>query len=344
MSHRLLDRRQLLALLAAVAASPALGSDTALAPLTRLRMVSGISAGSTADRIVRAMSAAAQRLLPGAHIDTENANGSVRTLSEVAVAPADPPILAMIGGSVLYDILQDSEDAATRFNTINFIGSIGRDYAALYATKKSGIATLDDLKAASVPLFVPVSSVKTATYINSLLINAMIGTRLQPVPGYPSATRKIAILSGEVNIAVGSTDSYSDLVEQDVLVPLMRLRGIPYPAPYASLPALPALATGPEAPALLELMAAVMGHDRILIAQPLAAPDQVAALRELFAEIVRDPQFITESGLGDALTSDDHLAVEQSVGKILDQRETLGPVLAKSLACGVSMGSDGACS
>lgn len=340
----LFDRRRILALLAAITASAVFGDDATSAALKHLRMISGISAGSTADRILRAMSAAAQRALPGAQIDTENGTGSLRTLSDILAASPDPPALAMIGGSVLYDILQDTGDANTRFGTINFIGSIGRDHEALYATKQSGFASLDDLHAATVPLFVPVSSVKTATYINALLVNVMTGLRLQPVPGYSSADRKIAVLSGEVNVAIGSTDSFSDLLEQGALVPLMRFKDIVYDAPYATLPALPALAKGSDAPVLLDLMSAVMGSDRIVIGQPSLTAEQVAALRQLFATIIADPQFGTESGLGSAIGASDHVEVEASVGKVLAQRDTIGPVLTRALACGAALGTGGTCS
>jgi len=340
----LYDRRQTLALLAGIAAAPALGEDASPVVLKHLRMISAISAGSTADRILRAMSSAAQRALPAAQVDTENGTGSLRTLADVIAAGPDPAIAAMIGGSILYDILQDTADAATRFNTVNFIGAIGRDHEALFATKQSGFTSIDDLRAATVPLFVPVASVKAATYTNAQLVNAMTGLRLQTVAGYAPAERKIALLSGETNVAIAAIDSFADLVEQGALVPLMRFRDIPYGPPYDNLPALPSLAKGPDAPVLLELMAAVMGSDRIVVSQPSLSTGEIAAMRQLFATIVADPQFGTESGLGTRIGASDHGALEASVGKVLAARDAIAPVLARALACGVALGTGGTCS
>jgi tripartite-type tricarboxylate transporter receptor subunit TctC len=274
----------------------------------------------------------------------ENGNGSVRTLSDVTAAAPDPTIVAMISGAVLYDILEDDAAATSQFASIGFIGAIGRDHEALYATRQSGFTSLDDLHAATVPLFLPVASVKASTYINAMLANALTGLKLQPVAGYATGDRKIAVLSGEVNVAIGSTDSFADLVEQGALVPLMRYRDLDYGAPYAGLPALPALAKGPDAPALLELMAAVMGSSRIFMTQPSTPPAALAALRQLFGMIAADAQFGAESGLGPAVGAVDHTALEASVGSVLARRDTLAPVLARTLACGVALGAGGACS
>jgi len=338
-----LDRRRMLAFLAAALATGARGDD-APGALRHVRMISAISAGSTGDRILRALSAAAQRLLPGAQIDTESGAGSLQTLALLFGAPADPPIIGMIGGSSLYEVLQDTGDAATRFQTLPLIGSIGRDQSAVFATKASGIASFEALRAATVPLFVPVNSVKTTTFLNTALINALTGTRLKPVPGYPSAERKIAILSGEVNVAVGSTDSFSDLIEQGALVPLLRLRDVAYGAPYDALPSLAQLATGPDSAILLDLMAAAMGHDRMFVAQPTANPAAVDALRQLFDTAMTDAQFQKESGLGDDVGAHDHVELRQVISGLLNSRDSLAPILKRALGCGAALADGGTCS
>jgi tripartite-type tricarboxylate transporter receptor subunit TctC len=339
------NRRTVLALVAAAVALPAAVGAAPVTDLHLLRLISGLSAGSSGDRMLRAIGSALQRLLPEAHIEVENGSGDIRTLEEVsATTSPDPTVLALVAGGVLYEILLGKSDAPSRLAGVSLVGAIGRSSRALYVSKQSGITSIDGLLATKVPLFIPTSSVKASSYIEALIVNALIGSRLKPVPGYATAERTTALMSGEANAELGSVDSFSDLVDQGILIPLMRITDGPMAPPYADLVTLGSLAKGPDAPALVGLMNSVADANRILLAPASAPPAALAALRTLFGTIVADPQFAKQSGLGSSIDASDHTELEASVGKVLAQQATLGRMLGRALACGDALSNGATCS
>lgn len=342
-----ITRRSLVALMAAWSCLPALGAETSSGGLSQLSLLAGSGPGSTADKTVRAFALAAQKLLPNARIDVadEGGAGGRQALNSVFTAGTGGPVLGFVDGSLLYSVLQDSAEAATQFAALNLIGSIGKDRRALFVTKKAGIQTFKDLLGAKTALIVPSVSAVAASHIETLLINSMTGAQLKPVPGYSSADRKLALLSGEANAVVGSIDTFTDLLEQGILVPVLRLNDGGPDAPLATLPTLRSIATGADADLLASLIESIAGADRMVIAQAGLPADIIAQVEQLFSAITADPQFAQSAGVAAAqVAASDHATMAATVGTLIARKDLLGEALKKAIACGNARSSLQTCS
>jgi hypothetical protein len=131
--------------------------------------------------------------------------GSVRASNYVyTVAPKDGSVIAAVNQNMpMYQLLGG---AGAQFDAekLIWLGSMANSNGVVYTWHTSGVRTIEDAKTQLVPL----GAVGTASdsYIFPTVVNALVGTRFKPIPGYSGTGQiNIAIERGEVMGRGGTT-------------------------------------------------------------------------------------------------------------------------------------------
>jgi tripartite-type tricarboxylate transporter receptor subunit TctC len=341
-----IDRRRFLALVASWSCLPVLGARAAGTGIERLSIIVGGTAGSNTDRTIRAFGTLAQNLLPGTRIDVEDQGGTngMQALNNLFSASPDTPTLAVLEAAQIYAILEGDEAGANHYASLNIIGSMGADCQVLFVSTATGIKNVKDLGETTVPLINPTNSIQGGTTVLSLVLNAMTGSRIKPVPGYNSTDHKLALMSGEVNTAIGSISSLSDLVDQGLLVPILRFNDAGDNASLAALPTFRSIAKGKDAGLIVDLVETVSNANRIFFAQAGLPAEQVATLRGVFDAVTADPQFAKAAGVPAVkVAAKSSAQTTATIGRLLDEREALRAALKAALACGNALNNNQTC-
>lgn len=338
-----LSRRRVLRLLGAMAAVCGT-SDLAWAAQT-LRIVVGTDPGGSLDLSARAFASLLKDYRGDAAIEVENdgGGGGRFALSAAFEAKGSPDLISFVPGSMIYGALSDDE-LLGQFAAVQFLGSLGRDQRVLFVTEKAGVMSFAELLATQNTITVPTPRATSSSHFETLMTNAVTGSHLKPVAGYGSAGRKVAIMSGEVNAALGSYDTFSDLVVDGTLKPILALNAPIAGSALSGLPVLSGFANTQTKRQILDIMGAAAESDQMVIVPPGVDAASFAKLEEGFvacAPKVTDVLRAT-SGSGATFPADTE-ALKLAISKIFTDRQLYAGVLKAALACGTALGDGQTC-
>ena len=202
--------------------------------------------------------------------------------------PLEPrtQLLSRAGGAVQFDLAR-----------LNWIGSPTQDPQALFIWHTAPATTLEGLRTTKVLL--GSTGPGADNYVLPTLANAMLGTRLELVTGYPGQSSIfLAMERGEVH---GNSNSYSNALSlkpewlRDNLVRFPMQFGFERLAQINQVPTAIELAASEGDRALLRFFAT-----KFKVARPIAMPpevpaDRVAAMRAAFEATMKDAQFLDEA-------------------------------------------------
>lgn len=340
-----MDRRRFLTVtLAMSVAALATSSSAGEVALRHLMVLISTPAGTNLDAVGRALADVARSSVVGLAVDVENAETSRLALKQCWSAKGQADLLCALNGGVFYSALDEDDDTSRLIGDLALVGSLGSDRRALFVSTKSGIKTFDDLLAYGGPLIVPTANVTAGSHIDTLVIDGLTGARLKPVPGYKSAERKLALMSGEATACVGAIDTFQDLVDQGLLAPILRLNEAGAGAPYADKPLLKAVAKGRDAATLCELLDAVAATNNVVVAPPGLTEDQIKALADVFDAVA--PKLNSYPGAKfnpSESTPGSRADVTSRFGALLKDREATAQAFRRVVACGQSLSDGGTC-
>src|SRR5206468_2145449 len=158
----------------------------------------------------------------------------------------------------------------------------GKDRRAVFVSPKTGISSFAELLAYPHPIVAAATTAASSSYLETVLVNALTGSKLKAVAGYTSSERKLAILSGEASAVVGSIDTFSELVDQGALKPVLRLNDAGPGAPFPETPLLRSFAKGDDADLLVGLISGIAETNNLAIASPGLSADQLSGLTGFF--------------------------------------------------------------
>ena len=214
------------------------------------------------------------------------------------VAPKDGTVIA-----VMYDNVPMSQamqsDESIRFDARRFgvLGSVGRGETALISVlKRTGVASLDDAR--RIPVVFGATGTTSGQYYLPSILNRLFGTRIRIIPGYKTmAEILLSMERGELDGVSGAFEAILEGRPQWVaegrfnhLAQLYDAR----PAQFADVPLLQELAPTPIDQAAFRFLALARIPGKMLLVPPGVPAERLAALREAFATMVRDPVFVAE--------------------------------------------------
>ena len=219
--------------------------------------------------------------------------GSLRVANQIYnVSPKDGTAIGMINRGVPFEPLLGGK--GTQFDPlkINFVGSPSIDTTVCAARKDAAVQTMQDLFSKELVVGATGSGADTATYPEFL--SRLLGMKFKIVTGYPGSREiGVAMERNEVQAICLAYDSLMrqtlaregkvNILFQAALQPDPRLKDVPLGT---------ALAHSESDRQALTLFFARVQMGRPFIAPPGLAPDVLQALRQGFADTLRDPAFV----------------------------------------------------
>jgi tripartite-type tricarboxylate transporter receptor subunit TctC len=211
------------------------------------------------------------------------------------VAPRDGSVIAITQPSiVLHKVLNPS----ARFNPVDYawIGRVASFTAYGVVWHTAPVQTMADAKSKEVILGAVGPSGPAVMLPYAL--NQLAGTKITIVKGYKSAAELgLAVERGEVQGSGSASYEYINSKGwlDKKLARFLFTIGLERSAKAPDAPTVVELAPDARAKNIMRLAASASEIGRSLLAPPGLAPERAAALRQAFALMVKDPEFIAES-------------------------------------------------
>jgi tripartite-type tricarboxylate transporter receptor subunit TctC len=304
-----------------------------------LQMLVGYGPGGGYDIYARLVAEFLPKFLPGhPSIITENmpGAGSFAAASYIAnVAPKDGTVLASLAQTFALDSAVGGS-GKTNAEDFHYVGRVTTNIDVGVARASSSIKSIDDVRKKQYTVGASGRGSTTDVYAEAL--NAYGGTKFKIVLGYKGTSEiLLAMQRGEVDIdgaygLPGMLASHPEWIKGGAtLLFQAALKRSPL---LPNVPTLPELAQSDEGRAILRAIASTAEIGRSIISGPGVPPDRLAALRQAFAQMVKDPDFV-------AACEKRHLMLDPASGEDMDAivKETFAlpkPTLDK---IGVMLGS-----
>jgi tripartite-type tricarboxylate transporter receptor subunit TctC len=214
------------------------------------------------------------------------------------VAPKDGTGIAIIPSATLFENLLGNTSARFDARQLNWLVSLN-DYTAIAMVwHETPFATAADMLTRE--LLVGSNAPASDTTVWPQLLNALIGTKVKMVKGYPGTTGiALAMERGEVQGMIGDDwasvkANKSDWLREKKVRILMQMTS----ARHADLPDVPVVgefAKDEDKRQVLELFVLRQKYGRPFLAPPGTPAPVLAVYREAFQKLVNDPEFLREA-------------------------------------------------
>jgi tripartite-type tricarboxylate transporter receptor subunit TctC len=216
------------------------------------------------------------------------------------VAPHDGSEIAMVGRGNAMDPMLVGRQSTARFEPTKFawIGSMNKEVSVLAAMQPVPLSLKDILDGK--PIAVGVPGAGSDPYSFALLMNKLLGTKLNIIAGYPGMNEvELAMENGELTAVSGvSWDSLRvDKAEwlrtgKAKILLQYTLEGSP---DLDGIPLLSDLVKDERDRKVIELVMTRQIMGRPLLAPPGLAPERVEMLRKAYASAMTDPDLLEEA-------------------------------------------------
>lgn len=352
-----MNRRQLLALAGAVplsrvsaALAQAPGSEAAVQEAQAhfagrtVRLLIPAAAGSGTDRSARQFIDALQRLLPGTRLRIENIDraGGQIAASELWRAPTDGSVVGFLRSNLFYSELMERATLDFGFTGFTFFGSINRGHRVLVLGNESRIENIETILSGDRIVLKSADAVNSSHYYEALLMNALAGSRIMPVPGFAGGSRNMAVISGEVDCQIGSIEAVQPIVDAGAGRIVFRLTSDPLPEGFPEVPRLADHIRDPALAWAVTIIDAAAMLGRPFAGPPGMDPSVAGHWTALFEATVNNPAFREVSRVEDGLVIDPASADEIAalLSGIAEMGEGLQSDIDSLLDCGHHLASN----
>lgn len=282
--------------------APAAAQAQAPAAAKPVEIYVGSSVGAGYDLYARLLSRHIGRHLPGnpsVVVKNMDGAGGLRVANWLfGVAPKDGSVLATIGRGIPFDNLLDPKKVTFDGRRFGWVGSMNNEVSVCVSWHTSPVKTLDDML--TTELAVGASGAGGDSVVFPTLLNAMLGTRMKIISGYPGGNEiSLALERGEVQGRCGwswsSANATSAKWFESRQVRVLTQIGL---SKHPDLPHVPLaldMAKTSEQRDALRLVFA-----RNFMAWPYAtppgtAPERIQEFRTAFMAATRDPALLAEA-------------------------------------------------
>ena len=208
---------------------------------------------------------------------------------------AKPDGLTILASNPNVAIAQLAKLEQVRFDVRKFhwLGSTGADGVALSIRTDLPYKNFDDIRKADHDLIVGTTGPGSNAHDFPLLLKEFAGAKFKLVSGYPSnGDVQLALQRKEVDCWAALATTIKLAVDQGIVRPIVRGR-VATPG-FENLPVDEELATSPLGKAIMGIKAAPLAIGRAFAVPSPTPADRVAILREAFAKVLKDPEFLAE--------------------------------------------------
>lgn len=266
-----------------------------------VRLLVGYAAGGGYDAYARAISRVLGRHLPGnPTVIVQNMPGAdgLSLANHMAQrAPRDGTVIAITNRNLAVASqlgLVDKSSAQYDSAKFRWIANLNVEVGVVVVRSELGIKNVDDLRQRQVVVGATGTTANNAIY--PVVVNAVLGTKLKVVTGYPGTSHlTLALERGEIEGIGGSSWASlqvqrPDWIREGKVVPIVQLgtHGVPE---LKDVPLIIDLVRSDEERRALELIFAPDMMGRAFFAPPETPGEAVTVLRKAFAAAVEDPDF-----------------------------------------------------
>lgn len=224
---------------------------------------------------------------------------SLTMLNYIAnVAARDGTVIGMPSRSLVTEPLLGNDQARFDGTKLSWIGSATKDVSVCMTWNNSGIASLADARKRDV--LVGATGYAADSNMFPLLINEAAGTRLKPLLGYAdSGAVGIAMEQRELDGYCGFTVSaiksaHPQWLEQKQINVIIQISSTGHPD-LEGVPLIFDFVKNDAQRAAFNFAFAPQEMGRPVVAPPDVPKDHLAALRQAFADTVKDPEFLADA-------------------------------------------------
>ena len=208
---------------------------------------------------------------------------------------AKPDGLTILASNPNVAIAQLAKVEQVRFDVRKFhwLGSTGADGVALSIRTDLPYKNFEDIRKANQDLIVGTTGPGSNAHDFPLLLKEFAGAKFKLVSGYPSnGDVQLAVQRKEVDVWAALATTIKLAVDQGIVRAIVRGR-VATPG-FENLPVDEDLATSSLGKAIMGIKAAPLAIGRAFAVPPATPADRVAILREAFAKVIKDPEFLAE--------------------------------------------------
>ncbi len=262
-------------------------------------MLVGAEVGGGFDLCGRMLATHMEKLAPDLRIEIKNVTQASGMLAAKMLqeGPKDGTMLFTSSPSLLSAQILGEEGVAFDLRQWGWLGKLTAEVYMLIKGPGADFADLAELKAKQTPSSMSCRSTSAIIYHQALWLNAMLGTRIKPVPGYKSVEREAALIQGEVMLTVDTYPSGGPLLTSPGVDVVLRLADGEVPERFRAAPLLADLvADRPVYAPLVALNEAIGKLSRWFAAPPGTDPAVLADWQALFDATASHPAFISDLG------------------------------------------------
>ena len=286
------------ALVLAVVAQPARADSVAeFYQDKRITMVIGSSTGGGTDLYGRLVATHLGRHIPGNPVITPTnvpgANGLVAANQLFNIAPKDGTTIGTFGRYAVFEALWKNKAAQFAPERFNWIGNVHVDVSTCVTWNTTGVSTLSDFMTRDLKM-----GATTESHVN--ILNKVFGAKLRAIKGYPGGNDiTIALERGEVDgrcnwswSAIMSTRA--DWIRDNKVNVIIQFSHKKVPE-LQNVPLVTELIKTDAQRQIIDLILTSQQMARLVTAPPDVPPERVAALRNAFDAMLKDPEFVASA-------------------------------------------------
>jgi tripartite-type tricarboxylate transporter receptor subunit TctC len=217
------------------------------------------------------------------------------------VARRDGTEIALIGRGVAADPVISGTASTAKFDAtkFNWLGSMNNEVAGFFLQNSAPAKTLDEVLAGQ-PLTVGSTGVGGDPYMFAVTANAILGTKLKLIAGYPGMNEiLLGMENGELDGVLGYSWGVARLGSatqiRDGRLKIILQLGLQRHKELTQVPLIVDLVKDETDRKILELVFSRQSMGRPVTAPPALDPPVAAALRQGFADTMHDPEFLSEA-------------------------------------------------
>ncbi len=293
-------RRALSALVIAILCiSPAVADEAARARLAgrTLDVVAGFDNAASGARLWGILAPALRQLLPETLIRTRfnDAGGGVSAINDMFALPeGNLSITLALMTAAVFAQTSKAEGVAYDLNKAQWIVGLQRD-GQLMAAKRDLPLDMDTLRKGDIRLLSAVDVITGNSALITLILNAVTGLHVQLVVGFKTTDALRALVVGDVDVRRQMTTSeVNALLEAGEIKSLYVIGGGGFSRSVDMSRTLEAVALPGTPQSVIDYVRANAALGRAFLAGPTMAPEDVAALRTVFTELLSDPKVLAD--------------------------------------------------
>ncbi|HWP35731.1 MAG TPA: tripartite tricarboxylate transporter substrate-binding protein [Thermodesulfobacteriota bacterium] len=261
-------------------------------------IVVGFRPGGSSDAIARLLARHLPKHIPGRPTfivqNMPGANSIVAANHVYNVAKPDGLTLGIFNRSLPLAQLAKVEGVQFDITRFVWIASMSQETTVLTVRSELPYKTVEDLRRAKEPVVIGATGAGSNSHDFPALLKELLGFNLKLVTGYSSSPDiLLAIERKEVDGAALSPRTIRPLIERGVVRPLLRAR-VAEPG-VEHLPVDEDLTTDRRIKGLLALRSAPGVISRPFVMPPGTPPELARIMREAFARVARDQEFLAEA-------------------------------------------------